>query len=419
MSYELRDYQVDAINRLENGSILQGETGCGKSLTAIAYYFEKICGGDQKKLTVKRKIDLYIITTAKKRDSLDWDKEAAKAGLSPSRDNSFYGMIYTVDSWNRIKEYIKVQGAFFIFDEQRLCGRGPWVDAFFKIAANNGWILLSATPGDTWSDYYPVFRANGFYRNLTDFEKQHCVFNRYTKYKSIEAYVGVKKLIAERDEITVVINYHHELERNHADIHVEYDRELYRATLRNRWDPFKQEPYMDASSMCYGLRRIVNDDQSRAIAVANIFTKHDKIIVFYNFDYELERLRALSEELEIPVAEWNGHNHQEVPTGDRWMYLVQYTAGAEAWNCITTNTIVFYSQNYSYKTMVQSAGRIDRLNTPFKTLFYYHLISDAPIDKAIARCLANKETFNDRTFMAAVKFSARINEVKTADLQRR
>ena len=64
-----------ALDRLNNGSILCGDTGSGKSLTALAYYFSKENGGSFEDEYIPMKDppqDLYIITTARKRDTLEW-----------------------------------------------------------------------------------------------------------------------------------------------------------------------------------------------------------------------------------------------------------------------------------------------------------------------------------------------------------
>ncbi len=180
---------------------------------------------------------------------------------------------------------------------------------------------------------------------------------------------------------------------HHEDIYVKYDISEYKMAGKNRWNPYKQEPIINAAELCYVWRKIVNTDTSRQIALLEIIEKHPKAIIFYNFDYELELLKQILSEYEI--AEWNGHKHQPIPTGSAWVYLVQYNAGAEGWNCITTDTIVFFSQNYSYKIMSQSAGRIDRMNTPFTDLYYYHLKSRSGIDLAISKALKEKKTFNE------------------------
>ena len=395
---KLRDYQLDAIHNLKTGCILNGGVGSGKSLTSLSYYYLQN-GGDESFLTGGEYVwmndpkDLYIITTARKRDTLEWEGEMAHFVM----DAYFHKVV--VDSWNNIGKYKDITNAFFIFDEQRVVGSGAWVKAFLKITKVNEWILLSATPGDTWIDYIPVFIANGFYKNKTEFIREHAVFARFSKFPKIEKFINTGRLLRQRRMILIDMDFKRETVQHHEDIYVQYDLPTYKDVMKRRWDIWKDEPIVNASGLCYALRKIVNTDESRAVKLLEIFENHPKMIVFYNFDYELEILRHLYYGEDVVVAEWNGHKHEPVPTACRWVYLVQYTAGAEGWNCISTDTIVFFSQNYSYKIMHQSAGRIDRLNTPFTDLYYYHLKSRSGIDLAIAKALNSKKKFNESSFV--------------------
>ena len=402
---ELRDYQLEAIGKMKNGCILNGGVGSGKSLTSLSYYYlqnggslEFLSGKDYIPMSNPPK-DLYIITTARKRDTFEWEGELSHFLLSTHKELNKYDNKVIVDSWNNIQKYKDVEDAFFIFDEQRVVGSGAWVKAFLKITKKNQWILLSATPGDTWSDYIPVFIANGFYKNKTEFMREHAVFSRFSKYPKIEKYIGTGRLIRQRREILVDMKFERETVQHHYDIYVEYDNKLYKDVMKRRWDIWNDEPIINASGLCYALRKIVNSHESRSTKLLELFETHQKMIVFYNFDYELEILKSLYFGEGVIIAEWNGHKHEPTPTGNRWVYLVQYTAGAEGWNCITTDTIVFYSLNYSYKIMHQSAGRIDRLNTPYKDLHYYYLKSRSGIDLAIERALNDKRKFNESSFI--------------------
>lgn len=402
MSISLYDYQIEAVRKMKNGCILNGGVGSGKSRTSIYYYFKEQGGWiDANGYTpMKNPRDLYIITTARKRDTLEWEGELAPFHISKNPEVSRYkNMNVVIDSWNNIKKYSNVYGAFFIFDEQRVVGKGAWVKAFLKIAKRNHWILLSATPGDTWTDYIPVFVANGFYKNKSEFLREHVVYSPYCKkYPKIEGYKGTGRLLRLRNQILVNMDFKRNTVQHHEDIYVQYDISLYKDAMRNRWDPFKNEPIADAAGLCYTLRKIVNSDEARQKAVLEIFENHPRVIIFYNFDYELDILKQLYFGNGVEVAEWNGHKHQAIPTTKSWVYLVQYTAGAEGWNCTATDTIIFYSQNYSYKIMHQSAGRTDRLNTPFIDLYYYHLKSRSGIDLAISRALSEKKKFNETKF---------------------
>ena len=394
----LYDYQLDAVGRMKNGCILCGGVGSGKSRTSPAYYYQEQGGklGTKSYVDMKNPRDLYIITTARKRDTKEWEGELVPFLLTTNPDVAYYKNKVVVDSWNNIGKYKDVYGAFFIFDEQRVVGSGAWVKAFLNIARKNKWILLSATPGDTWSDYIPVFVANGFYKNKTEFAREHIVYRWINKtYPKIDHYVNTGKLIRHRNDILVTMDFNRVTVAHHEDVFCSYDISKYKDASKNRWDPFKDEPIINAAGLCYVWRKIVNTDESRQVALLELFEKHPKMIVFYNFDYELDILREVFSNAGCEVGEWNGHVHGAVPTASKWVYLVQYTAGAEGWNCITTDTIVFYSQNYSYKVMQQAAGRIDRLNTKFVDLYYYHLKSRSGIDLAISRALSQKKNFNE------------------------
>lgn len=393
----LYDHQRDAVDKMRNGCILVGGVGSGKSRTALAYYFRENGGDiDSKDYSpMKNPQDLYIITTARKRDQCEWEGDMLPFRMTTNPECSLYAHKIVVDSWNNIGKYNDVTNAFFIFDEQRVVGKGEWVKSFLKIARSNNWILLSATPGDTWTDYLPVFLANGFFKNRSEFYRNHCVFSRYTKYPKIDRYLETGRLIRLRERILVDMDFDRQTVSHHEDVFVSYDISKYKDIIRNRWDPFKNEPIEQASGLCYVLRRIVNTDESRQVALLQYFESHPRLIVFYNFDYELDILKGLYYGEDVEVAEWNGHKHQPVPDTDKWVYLVQYTAGAEGWNCIKTDTIVFFSQNYSYKVMQQSAGRIDRLNTPYKNLYYAHFKSRSGIDLAISKALSQKKKFNE------------------------
>lgn len=401
---KLRDYQIDAVKNMKNGCILNGGVGSGKSLTSLSYYYLKN-SGDEKFLKGGKYVpmsdppkDLYIITTARKRDTLEWEGELAPFLLSVHDDKNIYSNKVVIDSWNNIQKYKDVKNSFFIFDEQRVVGSGAWVKAFLKIAKSNEWILLSATPGDTWMDYIPVFLANGFYKNKTEFIREHVVYSRFCKFPKVDRYINTGRLLRFRREILIDMDFKRETVQHHEDIYVKYDVKMYKDIIKRRWDIWKDEPITNASGLCYALRKVVNTHQSRLDALLDIFSRHNKIIVFYNFDYELEILKDIYYGRDVKVAEWNGHKHESIPKSKKWVYLVQYTAGAEGWNCIETDTIVFFSQNYSYKIMHQSAGRIDRLNTPYKDLYFYHLKTHSGIDLAISRAIKSKKKFNERAF---------------------
>lgn len=386
---KLYPYQQKAVDELRSGSILCGGVGSGKSFTALSYFL-------QKEYTPANPKDLYIITTAMKRDRLEWDAECAKVGLSKIREYSTINCQVFIDSWNNIHKYEEVSNAFFIFDEQKVMGNGAWVKSFYMIAKRNRWILATATPGDTWMAYIPVFVANGYYKNRTAFIKEHVVYDPYAKFPKIKKIFNTQKLEALRDAVTVDMLCKKYTVAHRRLVSTEFNKDLVDQIYYNRWNPIDGEPIRDIAQACLLMRKVVYTDSSRLLALNDIFKEHPRLIVFYNFNAELDLLIDFCEKHKITYAQWNGHVHLPVPETDCWIYLVQYNAGAEAWECIATNVIVFYSQNYSYQIMSQAAGRIDRLNTPYHDLYYYILTSKSLIDQMVTKALKKKKNFNEK-----------------------
>jgi hypothetical protein len=410
---ELREHQRKALSQMHDGVILWGGVGSGKTRVGLMYY-----------AITEEHEDLYVITTAKKRDSMDWQTEAARLVIGRTRDSTFHGVM-TIDSWNNLHKYADVKNAFFIFDEQRLVGSGQWVKTFLKIAKHNRWIMLTATPGDNWLDYIPVFVANGFYRNRTEFKREHVIFAPFRNYPVVERYVNVQRLVRLRNKILIHMPYEYETVRHPINVWCEHDAKLMARVEKTWWNPYKEAPIRDVSEKFHTMRRVANSDPSRLAHVRELLNQHPRVIIFYNFDYELEILRslrsltslgqdtgasgaptALGQAADFQYAEWNGHNHDEIPVSERWVYLVQYSAGAEGWNCTTTNVVCFYSLTYSYKLWEQAHGRIQRLDTPYRDLYYYTLRSKAAIDWAIWRSLKAKRTFQTSHFdMSSQEFA--------------
>ena len=401
----LYDFQMAAVKKARNGCIFNGGVGSGKSRTGLFYYFKEHGGWIEGSnyTPMKNPRDLYIITTAMKRDKKEWDGELSWFRLSTNPELNYYDNKVVVDSWNNIKKYVDVSGAQFIFDEDHLTGSGAWVKSFLKIAKRNNWIILSATPADTWIEYWAVFVANGFYKNKTEFQREHVIYSRYTKYPQIDRYINTQRLERLRDRILIDMTFQRHTKPHHEDVYCNYDIQFYKDVFKKRWDPYKDEPIQQASSLCYILRRIVNSDESRQVALLELLEDHPKAIIFYNFDYERDILLNLGYAEGTEIAEWSGHAHQPIPTSKRWVYLTQYTAGCEGWNTTTTDTVIFYSQNYSYKVMTQAAGRVDRLNTKFIDLYYYHLKSRSGIDLAISKALKEKKAFNENRWVRSWK----------------
>lgn len=397
----LHDFQMEAVQNASIGSIFNGGTGTGKTRTGAYFYFKEqggwYVGADYTPM--KNPKDLYIFTTAVVRDKKQWERELTLFRISPDPSLNYYNNKVVIESWNNIKKYENLKGAFVIFDEAKACGSGVWAKTFVKIAKQNDWIMLSATAGDNWMDYWAVFVANGFYKNKSEFIREHVIYSRYSKYPKIERYISTGRLMRLRNKILIDMEVVRHTIPHHEDVYCDYDLKLYKDTIRNRWDPYKQEPLKQASELCFLLRKIVNSDESRQTKLLELLEEHPRVIIFYSYDYERDILINLGYGDDVEIAEWTGHKHQPIPDSEKWVYLVNYASGAEGFNCITTDTVIFYSQTYSYKTMTQAVGRIDRLDTRFVDLYYYHLKSRSGIDLAISRALKNKKKFNEQKWI--------------------
>lgn len=377
MAFKLYPEQEKAVEQLSSGKVLRGDVGAGKTFTALSFYKKKY-----------PHLDLYVITTAKKRDSGDWHDEAKIVGVE----------LEAVDSWNSIKKYADTENSFFIFDEQRAVGYGTWAKNFIKIAKKNKWIFLSATPGDVWMDYLSLFIANGFYKNKTDFVNQHVEYNRFVSYPMISKYHNEGKLMRLRKQILVNMSVQRHTIRKREYVYTDYDQGKYQVAVKDRWNYVEDTPIMNVSELLQLVRyTVANSNQRQHEAVWQI-GKKDKVVVFYNYNYELDILRKICTTLGKTYAEWNGHKHEPIPETEEWAYLVQYTSGSEGWNCTETDQMLFYSPNYSYRVTEQSEGRIDRVNTPFTELYYTYLRSDSDIDKSVFKAIHSKKTFNQKTW---------------------
>lgn len=381
-SLTLYPWQEKAVNELASGKVLYGEVGSGKTFTALVFY-KKNYGH----------LPLYVITTAKKRDTGDWEKEAGVVGITE----------LTVDSWNNIKEYVDISNAFFIFDEQRAVGYGTWSLSMIKIAWNsNKWVMLTGTPGDRWIDYMTLFIANGWYKNKTDFINQHVEYDRFAKYPRVKAYHNQAKLQNYRKSILVGMHMVRKTERERIDIVAGYNKEKYMWAKNLKRNPDTGKPFKGAGEYTQFARKLVSTSKGRVEQLERLLAFIERPIVFYNYDYERDILLQSITKLGLTYAEWSGHKHQSVPTGEHWVYIVQYTAGAEGWNCTTTDSMIFYSPNYSYKMMEQAEGRIDRLNTSYTHLKYYFLQSESPIDHSVFNAIKKKKKFNESAWAKGV-----------------
>lgn len=404
---QLRPFQVDCVKHLRSGKVLAAGVGAGKSIMSLYWYVTQCCAYDKSsnlngelfKLKPSSP-DLYIITTAKKRISQEWNDELLRFNLIAGSNSHGMGNVYvTIDSWNNIRKYEGVKDAVFIFDEQRAIGSGVWAKAFVKIAKANKWLMCSATPADGWQDWCSIFIADGFHRNRTEFFRRHAVYSRFTKFPMITKWIDTDYLEKCRDAVLVTCTVPRDTERVWHDLTCGYDREAVKKAMKTRWNPETEAPFANANELVIYLRRLINTDKTRLSYASHVCKDHRRTIIFYSLNAELEEILKLESETGIKVYQFNGHKHDPLPEGSDWIYAVQFFSGSEGWNCTTTDTILYWSLPYSYKQFEQAAGRIDRLDTKYKILNYYVMKSFSPLDISIGRALSNKKDFNLRAFM--------------------
>lgn len=377
MAVTFKDYQKRAINQMHNGCILCGGVGAGKSLTSLGYIDKVYPSGT-----------VYIITPARKRNTGEWFDDIRKNDMDETR--------FVVDSWNNLSKYKDVKDAFFLFDEQKVSGKGTWAKSLIRIAKSNQWILLSATPGDTYDDYATVLIANGFVRNRTTWYDEYCVTKSQPFFHIVDhKNKDVIDMMIRR--IFIKMDYQSDKKRIERVIPIQArsageEKEI----LMTHKAPGAQMPFTTFAAAIAYVRMNCYDKSKKTEALRKIIEKHKKIIVFYNFLSEKLEIERAAIDANVTINFYNGQRHDPIPDTDEWVYGVQYNSGAEAWNCITTNAMVFYSPNYSYKTMEQAHGRIDRVNSPYECLYYYMLLNELNIDNKVMNALSSKKDFNEK-----------------------
>lgn len=126
---------------------------------------------------------------------------------------------------------------------------------------------------------------------------------------------------------------------------------------------------------------------------------NDRLIVFYNFNDELEKLSRIAWENHRPVAVVNGKQKDLLPyeNAPDSITFIQYQAGAMGLNLQKANKIVYFTPPLSSELFEQSKKRIHRIGQE-KTCFYYYLTCKGSIEEKIYRTLAMRRDYTDKLF---------------------
>ena len=140
------------------------------------------------------------------------------------------------------------------------------------------------------------------------------------------------------------------------------------------------------------------DDKLDAFADL-INSTNDRLIVFYNFNEELHKLRKIAEECGREIGFVNGsgrsmYAYEECTDG---ILFIQYQAGAMGLNLQKANKIIYFTPPLSSELFEQSKKRIHRIGQD-KTCFYYYLTCKGSIEEKIYKTLAMRRDYTEALF---------------------
>lgn len=146
-------------------------------------------------------------------------------------------------------------------------------------------------------------------------------------------------------------------------------------------------------------RQLCNSKDKQQAFIDLINSINDRVVVFYNFDSELDTLKTLVKDR--PIAEVNGHTNTEqiYHDNDNCVLFVQYQAGARGLNLQDGNKIIYYSLTLSSDLFEQSKKRIHRIGTKYPC-FYWILQTKDSVEESIYKSLNRQEDYNEELFKA-------------------
>lgn len=394
----LYEYQKKVIDKADSSWLFALGTGTGKTILSIHHYLKHYNGES-----------LLIIAPAQKVLEGGWDREVQRVAnfynIQIQYDVMSYGVL--AKKWNLYK------GWFVIFDEchyvkNPTSQRGKAALNLTRISTN--FSLLSATPSSNgWADTINYMLMFNFYRNKTQFIKEHAIhetkFFGQKQIKVIADWKDQDKLKMLYQSISTKLSKDDCLdlpplifEDVYFKVSKEYEIIRKKRVLETENGPIAYDTVM---KLQHGLRFYANQKDKLSYTEMLAESTNENIVIFYYYQQEKDDLvKVLAKNKKI--YEVSGKvNH--LPSRDQWdelkntVTLVQYQAGAAGIELQYCNLVIFYTPTFSFQDYDQALGRAYR-NGQTKKVTVYRYITKKSVEEHVYRSLAEKKDFTESLF---------------------
>lgn len=396
-----------------------------KDLDHVAYYLDMGLGktfvGAEKMIQLGAKQNLLICQKSKIQDWIRHFQEHYNItvyDLTNKKElesfKSGIGVINYELAWRR-KQLQDLKDFTLMLDESSLIQNRKTKQSKFILKLNyKNVILLSGTP--TAGKYENLWTQ----AQLLDWKISEAVYNRqYINWKSIDM-GGFTHKIVDKDNPYKNVERLKDKFRTHGAVFMKTEEcfNLPKQTFINEEVKTSKdyEQFMQDSIITIDGEELVGDTTltkrlySRQLCGQyNIYklqrfkellqSTNDRLIVFYNFNAELQELKKICKDLDKPTSEVNGHckDLTAYETEDNSVTLIQYQAGAMGLNLQQANKIIYFTLTDKSELFEQSKKRIHRIGQD-KPCFYYILICKGSVEEVVLDTLKMRKDFTDELF---------------------
>ena len=395
----LYDFQKELLNKIEPNYILAADTGTGKTMMAIHHY-----------LRYGKGESLLIVCPPQKKKEGGWDREIEFVcnhyGIEIEYETLSFGMIA-----KRWKDY---KGWFIVLDECHYAKnptsqRGKATINLTKVSTH--FLLLSATPSSNgWGDTIAYMIMFGYYKNKTQFLKEHAIYeDKYFGPKPIKVvsdFKDAEKLKEIYQSFSIKLAKEECLDLPgivFEDVSFKSTKE-YKIIEKDRILTVGDDDFLYDSvpKLQHGLRFYANQEDKLKYSEMLAEGTSENIIIFYYYQEEKNELKKIMKKLKKKVFEVSGQA-TELPDKSKWsglhnsVTLVQYMAGSAGIELQYANLVVFYTPTYSFQDYEQALGRAYR-NGQTKKVTVYRYITKNTVEEAIYGALKHKRDFTEALF---------------------